>query len=158
MKSNEELILIWDNLHPQEKMAFGDQWISHETNLRAWDKPFSELSPLKRKRVLMSVEVFSHIKIHPMLGSGIDSSTLEKNKFKDGVRILSDSELFNAMKKDLKITNIDIAEIIGLTPDSVKNQTQPNKDLPTWAKSMIFVWKNKKGELSPALKGVNPSE
>lgn len=158
MKTNDELIAIWNELPAQEKMAMGDMYISHETNLKAWDKPYDELSPLKMKRVLQSVEAFSKVKIHPIIGSGIDSSTLEKNKFKDGKRILSDNELFKAMKRELKITNADIAEITGLTADSVKNQTQPNKDLPTWAKSMIFVWKNKKGELSPALKGVNPSE
>lgn len=141
MKANDELINIWNELPSQEKMAMGDHYISHETNLKAWDKPFDELSPLKQKRVLQSVEDFSKLSFHGIIGSGIDTYTLEKNKFKNGERILSDNELFKAMKKALKITNADIAEITGLTADSVKNQTQPNKELPTWAKSMIFVWK-----------------
>ena len=141
MKTNDELIVIWNELPAQEKMAMGDHYISHETNLKAWDKQFDELSPLKQKRVLQSVEDFSKISNHGILGSGINTSTLENNRFKNGERILSDNELFKAMKKELKITNADIAEITGLTTDSVKNQTQPNKELPTWAKSMIFVWK-----------------
>ena len=48
---------------------------------------------------------------------------------------------FKEMKKELSLNNADIAEIIGLTADSVKTMTQPNKDLPTWAKSMLYVWK-----------------
>lgn len=49
---------------------------------------------------------------------------------------------FKEMKQDLKLTNADIAEIIGeLTPDSVKTLTQPNRDLPKWVRSMLYVWK-----------------
>ena len=32
---------------------------------------------------------------------------------------------------------------IGLTEDSVKTMTQPARKLPTWAKAMLYVWKNK---------------
>ncbi len=144
MKTNDELIAIWNELPAQEKMAFGDQWISHETNLKAWDKNFDELSPLKRQRVLQNVEDFSKLSNHGVLGSGISTSTLEINKFKNGERIFSENQLFKAMKKELKITNSDIADITGLTVDSVKTMTQPNRDLPSWAKSMIFVWKRLK--------------
>lgn len=141
MKTNDELITIWNELPSQEKMALGDRYITHETNLRAWDKPFEELSPLKRERVLRDIESFSQIKFHNVIGSGINTNTLEVNQFKNGERIFSNDELFRAMKKELKITNSDIAEITGLTVDSVKTMTQPNRDLPAWAKSMIFVWK-----------------
>lgn len=44
-------------------------------------------------------------------------------------------------KKERNLTNNDIAEIIGITSDSVKNQTQSNKPLPKWALSMLFEWK-----------------
>ena len=71
MKTNDELITIWNNLHAQEKMAMGDHYITHETNLKAWNKPFSELSKLKQKRVLQSVEDFSKVKNHGIIGSGI---------------------------------------------------------------------------------------
>jgi DNA-binding transcriptional regulator YiaG len=47
------------------------------------------------------------------------------------------------LKKQFKIKNSDIAEIVGLTVDSVKTMTQPKKELPSWAKAMIFVWKKK---------------
>lgn len=47
---------------------------------------------------------------------------------------------FKQMKKQLGLTNALIAAEIGLTADSVKNQTAPAKELPAWAKSMILVW------------------
>lgn len=54
-------------------------------------------------------------------------------------------EDFKQMKKDLKIGNAEIAEITGLTTGSVKNQTAPSKgELPSWAKSMIFIWQKLK--------------
>ena len=49
---------------------------------------------------------------------------------------------FKAMKKELELNNADIAEIIGLTSDSVKTMTQPSKELPAWAKAMLHVWKH----------------
>lgn len=51
-------------------------------------------------------------------------------------------EDFRAMKKVLKLTNADIAEITGLTIDSVKTMTQPSREeLPVWIKTMLYVWK-----------------
>ena len=44
-------------------------------------------------------------------------------------------------KKERGLTNSDIAEIIGLSPESVKNQTAPSKPLPRWAISMLYEWK-----------------
>jgi hypothetical protein len=44
------------------------------------------------------------------------------------------------MKSGLKLTNSDIANIIGNTPDSVKSTTQPNKDLPRCLKLSIVVY------------------
>jgi len=51
---------------------------------------------------------------------------------------------FKELKKEFNLNNADIAKIVGLTVDSVKSMTQPNKELPSWAKSMIFVWKKQK--------------
>lgn len=51
---------------------------------------------------------------------------------------------FKEMKKQLRLTNAIIASEIGLTSDSVKNQTAPAKELPAWAKSMILVWQKLK--------------
>lgn len=53
---------------------------------------------------------------------------------------------FKAMKKDLGLTNSDIAEITGNTSDSIKSSTQPNKEIPRWLKLAIVVherWKKK---------------
>ena len=85
MKTNDELIAIWNELPAQEKMAMGDHYISQETNLKAWDKQFYELSPLKQKRVLQSIEDFSKVSFHGIIGSGINTNTLEVNQFKKGV-------------------------------------------------------------------------
>jgi DNA-binding XRE family transcriptional regulator len=51
---------------------------------------------------------------------------------------------FKKMKKELCLTNENIAEIIELTPDSVKTMTQPSRYLPSWADAMIYVWKRLK--------------
>ena len=71
MKTNAELIDIWNNLPSQEKMAMGNHYITHETNLKTWDKPFDGLSKLKQKRVLQSVEEFSKLDFHSTIGQGI---------------------------------------------------------------------------------------
>ena len=47
---------------------------------------------------------------------------------------------FKEMKSELGLTNSDIADIIGNTPDSVKTVTQPNKELPRWLKLAIVVF------------------
>lgn len=44
-------------------------------------------------------------------------------------------------KKERGLKNADIAEVLGITVDSVKNQTQPNKELPKWAIAMLYEWK-----------------
>lgn len=56
---------------------------------------------------------------------------------------------FKELKKQLCLKNKDIALIIGLTEFSVKNQTAPSKELPTWAKSMIYVFNNPTRRLKP---------
>ena len=45
---------------------------------------------------------------------------------------------WKAYKKKKGYTNSDIAKILGFTTDSVKNQTQPNKELPKWAIAMLY--------------------
>lgn len=49
---------------------------------------------------------------------------------------------FKQMKKELGLNNADVAQITGLSVDSVKTMTQPSKELPSWAKAMIYVWKH----------------
>jgi hypothetical protein len=54
---------------------------------------------------------------------------------------------FKQMKKDLKLTNKDIANIIGTGETNVKNQTAPNKKkIATWANSMLYVYHRLKQE------------
>lgn len=55
-------------------------------------------------------------------------------------------ERYKAMKRELGLTNSDIAEITGNSADSVKSVTQPNKEIPRWLKLAIVVherWKKK---------------
>jgi hypothetical protein len=61
-------IKIWNNLSSSERIAFGDHYITHESNLHSWDKNFDKLSPLKKKRVLSHVQEFSKIPDHQVRG------------------------------------------------------------------------------------------
>ncbi|MFS4484412.1 hypothetical protein ACKGJY_15465 [Hyunsoonleella sp. 2307UL5-6] len=49
------------------------------------------------------------------------------------------------MKKSLGLNNQDIADITELNYNSIKNQTQPNKDLPKWLKLTIVVFERMSG-------------
>ena len=48
-------------------------------------------------------------------------------------------ERYKAMKKELGLTNYDIAEITGNSSDSIKSVTQPNKEIPRWLKLAIWI-------------------
>lgn len=52
---------------------------------------------------------------------------------------------FKQMKKALGLNNQDIADITELNYNSIKNQTQPNKDLPKWLKLTIVVFERMSG-------------
>jgi len=69
------------------------------------------------------------------LTNDYDGSFVEQNPPVEATHIL-----FKEFKKELGLNNADIAQIVGLTPDSVKTMTQPNKELPSWTKAMIFTW------------------
>jgi hypothetical protein len=45
---------------------------------------------------------------------------------------------WKAYKKKRGLTNAKIAEILGITADTVKDMTQPNKKLPRWAVAMLY--------------------
>jgi len=47
-------IKLWNSLTGMQKKSFGDRWISNDSDLNAWNKPFNELSELKKQRVLKS--------------------------------------------------------------------------------------------------------
>jgi len=47
---------------------------------------------------------------------------------------------FKQMKKELGLNNQDISDITELNYDSIKNQTQPKKDLPKWLKLAIVIF------------------
>lgn len=55
---------------------------------------------------------------------------------------------WKAFKKDLSLSNKDIAEITGTTESNIKTQLSPSKKLPTWARAMLFVWDRQKVEVS----------
>jgi succinate dehydrogenase flavin-adding protein (antitoxin of CptAB toxin-antitoxin module) len=54
-----QLIKKWDALSAQQKAEFGNMYITHDTNLRAWCKYFNQLSELKQKRVLDSMPTYT---------------------------------------------------------------------------------------------------
>lgn len=52
---------------------------------------------------------------------------------------------FKQMKKALELNNQDIANITELNYNSIKNQTQPNKDIPKWLKLAIVIFERLSG-------------
>ena len=69
----ENLIKKWNSLNGNQKRAFGDRWITHDTNLGAWNKDFEDLSNLKKKRVLSSIGDIEPKDLNHVVGSGIAS-------------------------------------------------------------------------------------
>ena len=65
--TTQQKIDTWNNLPKREKMAMGDHYITHESDLNAWNKPFDQLSELKKERVLQSIEEFSKVKDHKLI-------------------------------------------------------------------------------------------
>lgn len=49
------------------------------------------------------------------------------------------SKKFNSMKKDLGLTNKDVAEITGNQKQNIDNTTGPKASFPRWAKLAIWV-------------------
>ena len=47
---------------------------------------------------------------------------------------------YKAMKKGMKLTNTDIAEITGNTSQSIDTVTQPNGKFPRWAKLAVVIY------------------
>ena len=79
----ENLIKKWDSLNGNQKRAFGDRWIAHDTNLGTWDKDFEDLSNLKKKRVLSSIGDIDPKYLNLVMGSGIASGESSIAKGKD---------------------------------------------------------------------------
>lgn len=52
---------------------------------------------------------------------------------------MTDHEKFKALLDRLGISYRSLAELIGMSYESVKNQCAPAKELPKWAKSMLIV-------------------
>ena len=50
------------------------------------------------------------------------------------------NQRYKRLKAGLKLTNKDVAEITGHTPNSIKTVTQPNKDFPRALKLAIVVY------------------
>ena len=65
--TNEEKVTTWNRLPGKEKRAMGDHYITHESNLNSWNKDFRDLSPLKQKIVLQSIEDFVKVDDHQII-------------------------------------------------------------------------------------------
>ena len=55
MKTIAQVLAQWDAMTHDQRIAIADRWITNESNLMVWDKPFNELSTLKQKRVITSL-------------------------------------------------------------------------------------------------------
>ena len=51
---------------------------------------------------------------------------------------MTDQEKFVSLLNDAGISRHDLAEYLGLAYGSVQNQLAPSKNLPRWAKSIMF--------------------
>lgn len=67
----KNLIEKWNNLSNDQKRAFADRFITHDTNLDAWVKSFENLSKLKKIRVLENIENINPTNLNYVKGSGI---------------------------------------------------------------------------------------
>ena len=56
-------------------------------------------------------------------------------------------EDWKAYKKAFNLTNIKVAELLGLESKTVTNLTQRRNALPRWAVGMIYTWKNNPNEI-----------
>ncbi|MBC7383016.1 MAG: hypothetical protein H7296_08485 [Bacteroidia bacterium] len=54
------------------------------------------------------------------------------------------SDFWIHFKSAHKLKNKDVAKIIGMAESSVRNQTQPNNELPRWAILAIYTWMQNK--------------
>lgn len=57
-------------------------------------------------------------------------------------------EDWKAYKKAFNLTNIKVAELLGLESNTVSNLTQRRNQLPRWAVGMIYTWKNNPNEIT----------
>ena len=55
MKTIAQVSEQWDAMTHDQRIAIADRWITNESNLMSWDKSFNELSTLKQKRVIISL-------------------------------------------------------------------------------------------------------
>lgn len=55
MKTIAQVSEQWNAMSHDERIAIADKWITNESNLSAWDKLFNELSELKQKRVIITL-------------------------------------------------------------------------------------------------------
>ena len=55
MKTINQVSEQWNAMSHNQRIAIADRWITHESNLMTWDKPFDQLSELKKKRVITSL-------------------------------------------------------------------------------------------------------
>lgn len=64
---------------------------------------------------------------------------------------MNDHQKLKALLKDLGLNYYDIARITGLTYDSIKNQLQPKKKIPSWVHLVLYVYLKMKRKLITTL-------
>ena len=61
---------------------------------------------------------------------------------------MTEHEKFNALLSQIGDRK-DLAEYLGMSIGNMHNMLKPSRELPTWAKSMLYVqegWQNKNGD------------
>lgn len=94
-------------------------------------------------RLAVVVEDVNHRWLHTTSFSEKGAHEKFQNQLKalynEGVR-----KLWATYKKERGLNNNKIAELMGLTADSVKTMTQPNSALPKWAVALLWEWQQGK--------------
>jgi hypothetical protein len=58
---------------------------------------------------------------------------------------MTERETFKELQKEFNLSYKNIAHLLGMKYESVKNQLAPSKKLPKWAVSMVFTYNKLKG-------------
>ena len=61
---------------------------------------------------------------------------------------MTDHERFNELLNQLGDRK-DLADYLGLTYGNIKNMLMPSRNLPTWAKSMLYVQERRQNKNEP---------
>lgn len=58
--------------------------------------------------------------------------------------VMTEHQKFRVVLKELGLNYYDLATLLGMSYNSVKTLLAPSKELPKWAKTMIYTFEHKR--------------